>query len=128
MDLETILNQMFPGHPAKGLPMFSALESTPMVQQAYTVGSLILGIWEKIDISDCPSDINETLKELRKINSTLLREFTEISLQAYFSNPLVVAPLQNGHAVLFPHAKVLDEMDYDLLIPVIEKYDGKAVL
>ena len=125
MKLETILDRMFPGHLDKSLPMFSDLQLTSMVRQTYVVGEDIPDIWAKTKIPDESNDINEILKNLRKENPAILRAFTETALKAYFSNPLVLAPLQNGHVVLFPNAKVLDEIDYDLLIPVIEKYDGK---
>ena len=125
MNLETILDRMFPGHLDKSLPMFSDLQLTSMVRQTYVVGEDIPDIWAKTKIPDESNDINEILKNLRKENPVILRAFMETALKAYFSNPLVLAPLQNGHAVLFPNAKVLDEIDCDLLIPVIEKYDGK---
>ena len=126
MNLETILDRMFPGHPDKSLPVFSDLQLTPMVRQTYVLGEDIPDIWAKTEMPDDPNDINAILKNLGKENPAILRAFTETALKAYFSNPLVLAPLQNGHAVLFPNAKVLDEIDYDLLIPVIQKYDGKV--
>lgn len=67
------------------------------------------------------SDINVLLKIFKKDQASITNKFINAAVSFYFSHPQVIASLQGGRKSLFPHYRPLAEIDYDLLIPVVEK-------
>ncbi|MFC3852774.1 hypothetical protein ACFOSD_08005 [Salinispirillum marinum] len=69
-------------------------------------------------------EINEFLKLFKKNYYTQANGFISDAIDFYFSHPQVISVLQQGRVTLFPNYRALPEIDYDLLIPVMELYSG----
>lgn len=66
-------------------------------------------------------EINTLLKALKKIDMQSINQFIELSMEFYFTHPKVLESIQDGRQTLFPNARTLPEIDFDLLIPVFEQ-------
>lgn len=123
MNIETLLDRMFPGTKDGILPVFSDLN----VDLSSLIGSDVL---EQITISLnaqpqdvlMVDDVNTLLKALRRDIPNTMQDFTLTTLEAYFSASRTVRAVRGGPEVLFPHARVLEDIDYSLLEPVLEKF------
>jgi hypothetical protein len=74
---------------------------------------------ESINIDEI--DINEFLKLFKKNFYNEANNFIENAINYYFSHPEVLLRIQEGNATLFPNFKALPDIDYDLLIPVVNR-------
>lgn len=74
---------------------------------------------QEIDLDEI--EINVFLKRFKKVSYTIANEFITGAINFYFSHPQVLASIQNGRTTIFPNYRTLPDIDYDLLIPVIEK-------
>lgn len=145
MTLTALLDKMFPGDPARDLPAFSetgqdlARALAPEVWEA--VAAALLAVLPGVladggaglggetgdetghdtDADTSPLDINTVLKALRRAAPKPMQAFTETALEQYFSAPLVIRALRGGPETLFPHARSLPDIDYDLLAPVLAR-------
>ena len=119
--LRELLDRMFPGDASRGLPAFSALDmdfDTHFAAEKYATLSKVA--------SDAATDedVNQVIKRLRGVDTPLVQELVETALDLYFTHPQVTAELQQGRTTLFPHARSLNAMNYDLLEPVFEHQRG----
>ena len=71
-------------------------------------------------------DVNAGLKDIKGDVPDAWQAFALAALEAYFSAPAVIRGVRGGPEVLFPHARVLPEIDYDLLAPVLERFEDGA--
>lgn len=120
-----LLDEMFPGDSARGLPSFSALGPEALVDLEGKIIALMPYLRNLADMSDPPSEVNDTLKTLRKLAPDLTKDFLLAGLNIYFAAPAVVEALRGGPAALFPHARALPEIDFDLLHPVLELFSER---
>ncbi|MBY6081854.1 hypothetical protein [Ruegeria arenilitoris] len=112
MSVEALLDHMFPADARRRIPGF---RSSGAILDAPAV--LVARI-ECLFAKHANADINATLKVMRRAAPDEMAAFTIAALEAYYSAPPVVEALRPGPAVLFPHARSLPEIDYDLLEPV----------
>lgn len=121
MNVANLLNKMFPGDMNTGIPSFSELDLN--VEKNFRMADMRLITTELETCSD-EVDVNETLKELKAVNFEQVQRFIGQALELYFTHPKVVAVLQQGYTPLYPHVRSLDDINYDLLAPVLEKNLG----
>lgn len=125
MDLDGLLDQMFPGDARRGFPVFSDLELNHDVWLSpQTAGALTDALSQIAPHQD--TNVNETLKALRRIDPEATQAFVDAALEAYFSAPEIGKMLRGGMSTLFPNARALPDIDTDLLVPVLERYGEDA--
>jgi len=78
-----------------------------------------LVIEKNINIKDV--EINEFLKLFKKNFYNDANSFIENGINYYFSHPEVLLTLQEGKTTLFPNHRALPDIDYDILIPVLNE-------
>ncbi len=113
MSVEALLDHMFPPDAGRGVPGF---HSSGAILDAPEV--LIARI-EHLFAKYADAEFNVVLKAMRRAAPDEMAAFTIAALEAYYAAPPVVEALRPGPAVLFPHARSLPEIDYDLLEPVL---------
>jgi hypothetical protein len=125
MSVDGLLLAMFPGDRARDIPGIAALRLA-----ANTIAEP--GILQTIGfaLSDLPeieaADVNDTLRALRKSHPDAAQAFIDAALTAYFTAPEVVRALRDGSETLFPHARTLPDIDYELLEPLFELTQEKV--
>jgi hypothetical protein len=119
MKLEQFLNRMIPENTEKKIPCFSNLISLNTLMLTLNSFEEIESILNEMDITLNELDIGIQLKWLRKKNLKVFKELELKVIEAYFSHPYVIQKITAGNATLFPHAKVLSDINFDLLEPVI---------
>jgi hypothetical protein len=126
MILVHLLERMFPGEAERQLPPFAqacpqfeaSLPNSvrePLARAAATHQAALFG-----------ENVNDGLKQIKSEVPEAWQRFSLAALEAYFSAPAVIRGLRGGPEVLFPHARVLPEIDYDLLAPVMERFEDGA--
>ena len=120
-DIKDLLTVMFPGDAQLGVPGFETLDDAIMKIAEVTDYQVLLSslLEERKD-----TDINILLSHLKKLDYELTRRFINHALDLYFTHPLVVSSLKGGESTLYPHARSLDYIDYDLLKEVFEENRG----
>lgn len=101
------------------LPAFSNIDTTGLLEKfdaTQVINNLIAD--QKIDLDDI--EINAFLKLFKKESYEIANGFIEVAISFYFSHPQVLSMLQGGRITLFPHYRAMPEINYDLLIPVVE--------
>ena len=122
MTIETLLDRMFPGTKDGIFPVFSDLDldlSSLFVDDALEQIATLLNTQPQ-DVLNA-DDVNTLLKALRRDIPDTIHDFTLKTLEAYFSAPIIVRAVREGPEVLFPHSRALEDIDYCLLEPVMEK-------
>lgn len=122
--IERVYDKMFPSS-MQGLPGYSLLESPYFVthhQHVQLLNELVIA--QHIDIEKI--EVNQLLSAFKKYARQEATDFIEQATRMYFTHPQVLAVIQQGRVTLHPHQRVLPEIDFDLLIPVIEKEDNNA--
>ena len=119
-----LLEAMFPGDTARALPSFKALGAEAFARLDAEAKALTPHLIDHAAALAQLSDINDTLKALRKLAPEHAQAFTLAALESYFSSPVVISALRGGAAVLFPHARSLPDIDYELLEPVLDRFSG----
>lgn len=101
------------------LPAFDAIDISSLTINPLAESALNELISDQgIDLQEI--EINEFLKRFKSITFPVANQFIEDAILFYFSHPQVLASLQQGRTTLFPNHQMLPEINYDLLIPVIE--------
>ena len=105
---------------ADKLPAFDSIDTSSLVLNPQAESALNELIAEQgIDLQEI--EINELLKRFKKVAFAVANQFIADAISFYFSHPQVLASLQQGRTTLFPNSRTLPDIDYDLLIPVMEK-------
>lgn len=113
----SIYLKMFPGK--KQLPSISDINNSAFFIDTDIENMLSKYILDNgFDLNDV--EINNFLKGLKRFNYNLANQFINGAVDYYFSHPEVLSYLQGDRVPLFPNYRSLPEIDYDLLIPVIE--------
>lgn len=102
------------------LPAFEELDTSDLIQnQAIEdlLNKLVIG--RKIDLETI--EINAFLTILKKEYYKIANDFITATIGYYFSHPQVLIKIQDGRKTLFPNPRVLPDINFDLLIPVMEK-------
>jgi len=120
MTLGALLDLMFPGDAARGMPCFSDLCRDVTGFLDPSTSSRLSAMVDDLEISET-KDINTLLRDLRQEESELMTGFIESALAAYFSAPSVIEAANGTPATLFPNARVLPDSDYTLLEPVYQR-------
>jgi hypothetical protein len=118
-DPADLLEEMFPGDPVRGLPPFSALGRGALEKLDTEASALVPYLRDHAEIIDSIPEVNEALVALRKLAYQPVQDFIFAALNTYFAAPAVVSVLRGGPVLLFPNARVLPDIDYDLLTPVL---------
>lgn len=116
-----LLEAMFPGDAARALPSFRALGPEVFARLHAEAEALAPHLNDHAEALVQLSDINDRLKALRKLAPEHMQAFTMAALDSYFAAPGVISVLRGGPAVLFPHARSLSDLDYNLLEPVLDR-------
>lgn len=127
MKLEEFLNCIFPGDEASGLPNFS--ECSIEIEYYFNVNELnelkdIVRIFPNFhDNRELSVDdfIRHTPAKSRVYWDSILAKLIEL----YFSNEKVLSILRPDAVTLFPNNRSLEEIDYDLLIPLTQENNSK---
>lgn len=119
MKLELFLNRMIPENKAKKIPCFSDLISLNTLMLTSDSFIEIESMLSEMDVILNELDIGIQLKWLRKKNLKVFKELELKVIEAYFSHPYVIQAITAGKATLFPHARFLSDINFDLLEPVI---------
>ena len=119
MDIDGLLNEMFPGEAAKGFPSFGDLGiDLGLWIQTKTAKAITAGL-DQLELRP-ETDVNEVLRMLRRVDPEATQRFVGAALEAYFSAPRVGQMLNGGMHTLFPNARALPDIDINLLLPVFE--------
>ena len=126
MTLTDLLDRMFPGEAARGLPPFT--QACPHFAAALpeSVSGPVTQAMLAHEAALGADDVNAGLKDIKGDVPDAWQAFALAALEAYFSAPAVIRGVRGGPEVLFPHARVLPEIDYDLLAPVLERFEDGA--
>ena len=65
-------------------------------------------------------EINALVKRMRHADSALLNAFLTKVLEIYFSHETVIKALRPESVTLFPHYRPLEDIDFELLVPVMD--------
>lgn len=121
MTIEELLDCMFPGDDTRGIPGFSALGIDSGEVCNRDTASAILALLARV-----PSDLREEgvdgiLRFLRQAEAQNAQDLVNAAIEVYFTAPAVISAITQGPATLFPHARALPDIDYELLEPVFER-------
>ena len=124
MDVSQLLDAMFPGDEARGLPTFSSLDETESVTFA-DVGYFDFEL--SLKAYSPGMDVNEVLRLLRANDFDLVQSFVGKALDVYFTHPIVILALKQDEVTLFPNQRILEDIDYNLLEQVVDQNLGRLV-
>jgi len=126
MTLAHLLDRMFPGEKERQLPSFA--QACPQFEASLpdSVRESLVGALAAHQATLSEEDVNVGLKQIKSEIPEAWQSFALAALEAYFSAPAVIRGVRGGPEVLFPHARVLQEIDYDLLAPVMERFENGA--
>jgi hypothetical protein len=119
MDPAVLLDEMFPGDPVRGLPPFSALGRAALEKLDTEARALVPYLRDHAETLAPVVEVNDVLVALRKLAYQPVQDFIFAALNTYFAAPAVVSVLRGGSVFLFPNARVLPDIDYNLLEPVL---------
>jgi hypothetical protein len=120
-----LLARMFPGEPERSVPAFDAIAAARLGERFAGLDEIDALILKETEAA-WPEDVNVLLKALRSGAPDLVGHFTEQVVVLYFSTPAVSRALTGKPVPLFPNRTVMDDIDYDLLEPVIANCKGLA--
>ncbi|MGZ2505693.1 hypothetical protein [Rhizobium leguminosarum] len=120
-----LLARMFPGEPERSVPAFDAIAAARLGERFAGLDEIDALILKETEAA-WPEDVNVLLKALRSGAPDLVDHFTEQAVVLYFSTPAVSRALTGKPVPLFPNRTVMDDIDYDLLEPVIANCKGLA--
>lgn len=120
MTPECILVSMYPGDERSGLPSYISLNLSCDNLFEESLLAQLNDLIKKCLGDFVSQDVNDVLKAIRRENPEVMNRFIVRSLEVYFSAPQVVSVLRNGATTLFPNQRILPDIDFDLLIPVVE--------
>lgn len=117
-----LLDRMFPGGGAQGLPSFTSLgepaTSIFAKEGYYNLNNALAVCLSELRNLDTV-DVNDILKRLRAQDYDLAQSFLSRALDVYFTHPDVISALSMGKTTLFPNERILEDIDYDLLEQVV---------
>lgn len=114
-----VYSKMFPQN-MNDFPSFESIDTSDLFVKKEIEDCLINFVIDSaIDLDRI--EINDFLKRFKRLCHIFANEFIDDAIRFYFSHPQVLSVIQNGRTTLFPHSRVLPDIDYDLLIPVFEK-------
>lgn len=116
-----LLDAMFPGDDARSLPSFNSLGRDAFDALLNEAEALMPYVQNHAEDFNPSMDVKASLSVLRKVAPQTTHAFIISALEVYFSSPLVISRLREGPAVLFPHARSLPDIDYELLEPVVDR-------
>lgn len=119
-----LLAAMFPGSPERGVPGFVGSDLLQRLHQRSALPEAMERLLIGEAALDFSSDINILLKGLRKIEPELVSNFVEQAIMVYFSEPAVSRALTGKPSPLFPHTTTINDIDFDLLEPVLATIKG----
>lgn len=124
MDVSQLLDAMFPGDKARGLPSFSSLGGTASV----TFGDVGYFDFElSLKAYSSAMDVNEVLRFLRADDFDLVQSFVCKALDVYFTHPIVIGALRQDESTLFPNHQIIEDIDYNLLEQVVDQNLGRLL-
>jgi hypothetical protein len=121
-----LLCAMFPGDPDRSIPGFHEIDAFARLEQQFSQMQAIDILLLDEQRGDWPDDINVLLKMLKNKASETVEGFIERAVISYFSTSTVSQALTGKPSPLFPHQNVMEEIDYNLLEPVIANSEGLA--
>jgi hypothetical protein len=121
-----LLCGMFPGDPDRSVPGFHEIDAFARLEQQFSQMQEIDTLLLEEQRGDWPDDINVLLKMLKNKAPKTVEGFIEHAVISYFSTSAVSRALTGKPSPLFPHPSVMDEIDYNLLEPVIANSGGLA--
>ena len=102
------------------LPNFQTLDHANLILDT-EIENKLSQFFSTMNIDINTIEINDCLKQFRLTFPDEANTLINYALEYYFSHPQVLASIQNGREALYPNHRPLHDIDYDLLIPVIEK-------
>ena len=122
MNVSNLLDRMFPGGGAQGLPSFKSLgepaTSIFAKEGYYNLNNALVECLSEFRYQDAV-DVNDVLKRLRAQDYGLAKSSVSKALDVYFTHPDVISALSMGRTTLFPNERILEDIDYDLLEQVV---------
>lgn len=111
-----LLQAMFPG--TDNVPSFVDLDNK--IDKAVSINYINQAASAFVAVNDYNPelDINAILKLMKHDKSLDMGAFLNSALEVYFTAPEVVSQLTNTPVPLFPNARVLPDVNYDLLEPI----------
>jgi hypothetical protein len=115
---------MFPGDLVRSIPGFHEINAFARLEQQFSQMQLIDTLLFEEQRGDWPDDVNLLLKMLKNKAPETVEGFVEHAVILYFSTSTVSQALTGKPSPLFPHPNVIEEIDYNLLEPVIANSRG----
>lgn len=121
LDLKDLTNLMFPGEKRSGIPNFAAAAGAdrPRMRNADFVQLEIC--LQQLEVSREDVNVSDIISHLTDLEPDLFKRFSKAAIEFYFSRAAVVEALRKKPSPLFPHQNQIEDIDYDLLEPVLEK-------
>ena len=120
MRLEDLIDKMIPSDAETRLPCFSNICTlNDLNMSSYYIKDL-QGLMKITNSFSETDDVNIIIKWLRKENSAAVKELEIKVIEAYFSNPIVIQKLAGSAATLYPNKKILPEINFEVLEPVLD--------
>ena len=116
--LISFIHAMFPGNQPQNVPAIDLLndfeESVKSFKNVNFMNDIIIELnFDELD------EINEFIKKAKiKYGSVEINVFVNHCIEYYFGHKDIITPLTNKQSPLFPNETVLDDINFDLLVPV----------
>ena len=115
------LDRLFPHNQNEGFPSFSASGAELNNEENSMLQSLIDKLYDQDQYVFQIEDINEILSFSKKIDYSETNLMLTRMLEKYFGSREITLKLYDGNTTIFPHFRFLEDIDYDLLEPVINR-------
>jgi len=119
------LDYLFPANDYFDVPAFSGCENFSLAIFADEIVDDFSDLIRSTELVLGEADVNTDLRALRRLNPLLLEEILSKALEVYFSSPDVTTKITTTPSPLFPSQRVLPDINFELLIPVVDL--GNAV-
>jgi hypothetical protein len=122
MTFEQLLDSLFPKSLDLGMPSFSELGTKAADDISAEIADGVTKLLAEVMLCGDAEllEINALVKRIRRKDSILLDAFLTKVLEIYFSHETVVKALRPESVTLFPHYRPLEDIDFELLFPVMD--------
>lgn len=121
LDLNDLTNLMFPGEERSGIPNFATAAGADRPRMKNADFARLEICLQQLEVSREDVNVDVVISHLTGLEPDLFKRFSEAAIEFYFSRAAVVEALRKKPSPLFPHQNQIEDIDYDLLGPVVEQ-------
>ncbi|MDC1120381.1 hypothetical protein OAT72_00770 [Alphaproteobacteria bacterium] len=125
MRLEDLMDALLPGDNETNMPSFSeaglAIEDILCEEKITALTDCLKEVSQDTELFN--QDITDIVSQLKKNKKIFIEDFLIGVLEAYFSSKSVLDVLHKDQSPVFPNNRQLADVDYDMLMPVVERWE-----